>query len=232
MSEYNNAYAQNSGLTFNQYLTKVFGFTAIGLGISAVISFLASLFLFNNVMVGSVVVIVLCVVQLGLNIFFCARLEKMSTQTAWICYILYAALTGVTLSTIFYCYDLGSIALAFVVTCVMFVVMAIIGHTTKVDLSKFSGLILPALIGLIIASIVNVFLKSEIITWITCYAGIIIFLGLIAYDTQKLRNYYQQGLSYPEMNEKFMIFGAFGLFLDFINLFLRILEIFGNKSKD
>lgn len=232
MSEYNNAYVQNQGLTFSQYLTKVFGTTALGLGISAVISYLASLFLFNNLTVGSVVIIALCVVQLGLNIFFCARLEKMSTQTAWICYILYAALTGVTLSTIFYAYDLGSIALAFVVTCVMFVVMAIIGHSTKVDLSKFSGLIFPALIGLIIASVINIFLKSEMITWIVCYAGIIIFLGLIAYDTQKLRLYYQEGLSNPGMNEKFMIFGAFGLYLDFINLFIRLLEIFGKKNDD
>lgn len=233
MSEYNNVYS--NGLTFNEYLTKVFTTVAIGLGITALASFLMNI-IFPNLLysgVGSVIVIVACILELVVNIYFSTRLLKMSKSSAWTCYILYSALTGISFSSLFAYYELGSIALAFGVTCLMFVVMAIIGHTTKTDLSKFSGLILPALIALIVVSVLNILLfRSNMLQWIINYAGIIIFLFLIAYDMQKLRYYYQEGLSNPSINENIMIYGAFGLYLDFINLFIRLLEIFGKRRDD
>lgn len=234
MSEYNNNVYTSQGLTFNEYLTKVFTSVAVGLGITALASFLMNI-IFPNLLysgVGSAIVIGACVLELVVNIYFAARLTKMSKQSAWICYILYSALTGISFSSLFAYYSLGSVVIAFGVTCIMFVVMAIIGHTTKTDLSKFNGLILPALIGLIIASIINIFVASTMLDWIINYAGIIIFLFLIAYDMQKLRYYYQEGLSNPSIEENIMIYGAFGLYLDFINLFIRLLQIFGKRRDD
>ena len=115
----------------------------------------------------------------------------------------------------------------------MFVSMALIWHTTKVDLSKFSGLIAPALISIIIATILNALIfKSNFFSWIITYTGLVVFLGLDAYDMRMLRNYYYEGVSDANMLDKIMIFGAFQLYLDFINLFIRILRIIGKRNSD
>lgn len=236
MSEYNNNYySQNNGLTFSQYLSKVFSIVGVGVGITAVVSFVISRFMetilarFAGVFTG--VVLGAIVLELVLAIYFAARLKKMSKGAAWFCYILYSVLTGITLSLTLYYYTDTSIYLAFGVTCLMFVVMSLIGHNANVDLSKFSGLIIPALIGLVLMSLLNIFFfRNDVIQWIINYAGIIIFLFLIAYDMQRLRDLYQQSFEDGELGEKLMIYGAFQLYLDFINLFIRLLEILGKKK--
>ena len=135
---------------------------------------------------------------------------------------------------VLYAYTETSVWVTFLVTCGMFVVLSLIGNNTNVDLSKFSGIIVPGLLAIIIVSIVNViFFRSQMVQWVVNYLGIILFLFLIAYDMQKLRNLYNVGLQDASVNDALMIYGAFQLYLDFINLFLRLLQIFGKmKNSD
>ena len=234
MSAYKSYTAQNE-LTFNEYLSRVFMTVGIGLGITTVTAFLFSMFYRDlYYMLGDafvVLIIGLAIAELVVAIIFSARLNKMSKQTAWTLYIAYSVLTGVSLTGIITAYTSASVWICFAITGVMFVCMTLIGHNTRVDLSRFSGLVVPALIALIGATLINVFLfRSDFMQWVITYAGILIFLFLIAYDMQMLRSYYNAGFNDNEMFDKLMIMGAFQLYLDFINLFIRILRIFGKRN--
>lgn len=236
MSEYN-AYTNNNELTFNEYIVKVCSIMTIGLGITTVVAFLVSHFFeaMSNALGGAflAVIIVAAIAEIIIAIVLGTSLTKLSKQTAWVLYIVYSILTGVSLSGIFMEYTTGSVWLCFGVTAIMFASMAIIGHNTKVDMTKFSGLIRPGLIALIVATILNFLIfRSDFISWALTYIGIIMFLGLVAYDMQMLRNYYNAGFNNSEMSEKLMIMGAFQLYLDFINLFIRILRLFGKRRSD
>ena len=232
MYEYTNVYS-NNGLTFSEYLRKVFLTVSAGLGITAVISFVISEFFMEALLTryGAAFATVSLMAMIGefvIAIVFAARLTKMSKSSAWTCYILYSVLTGISLSMVLYAYTETSVWVTFLVTCGMFVVLSLIGNNTNVDLSKFSGIIVPGLLAIIIVSIVNViFFRSQMVQWVVNYLGIILFLFLIAYDMQKLRNLYNVGLQDASINDALMIYGAFQLYLDFINLFLRLLQIFG-----
>lgn len=156
-------------------------------------------------------------------------INKMSSQVATIIFVIYAVLTGFIFSTLFYVYTTESLGATFLITGGMFAVMSIYGWTTGKDLTKFGSLLFMLLIGLILASIINIFLGSTMLYWIATYVGIFIFTGLIAYDTQKLKNmgaYVQEG---TEEHRKGAIMGALSLYLDFINLFLMLLRIFGSR---
>ncbi len=169
------------------------------------------------------------IAELGVVIWLSARLHAMSMTMATILFIAYSVLNGVTLSVIFLVYEPEVIALTFAVTAGMFAVMSIIGYTTRMDLSKVGGILLMALVGIILASVVNIFLGSETLYWVITYIGVLVFVGLTAYDTHKLRQIYTQ---YGEVNEtghKLALMGALTLYLDFINLFLYLLRIFGNR---
>jgi len=144
-------------------------------------------------------------------------------------YLLFTALFGFMISSIFLAYRPGTIATAFVATAGMFGAMSVVGYTTKVDLSRMGSLLMMALFGLIIASLVNLFLQSEAIYWLVSYAGVLIFVGLTAYDTQWIKKY-AAGVAAsgdPEAAQRVALVGAFHLFLDFMNLFLFILRILG-----
>ena len=238
MSEYNNYYTGNSGLTFNEYLSKVFSVVAIGVGITAITSFIISKFFLMTLIskygeAFFTLSFILLIAELGISIFFGLRLNKMAKSTAWLCYIVYSFSMGISLSTVLYAYTETSVWLVFMVTTLMFITMSALGHNAKTDLSKFSGLIVPGLIFIIIMLILNViFFKNQMIKWLINYAGIILFLFLIAYDMQKLRDLYQVSFQDEEMGEKMMIYGAFQLYLDFINLFLRLLELLGKRRDD
>ena len=138
--------------------------------------------------------------------------------------------TGLTLSSIFIVYTYSSIASTFVVTGGMFGIMSLYGYTTKRDLSGFGNMLFMALIGIVLASLVNFWLKSEALMWAVTYIGVIVFVGLTAYDTQKLKNIGEQiDLRDSSNLRKYAILGALTLYLDFINLFLMLLRIFGNR---
>lgn len=169
------------------------------------------------------------IAELGVVIWLSARLHAMSMTMATILFIAYSVLNGVTLSVIFLVYEPEVIALTFAVTAGMFAVMSIIGYTTRMDLSKVGGILLMALVGIILASVVNIFLGSETLYWVITYIGVLVFVGLTAYDTNKLRQIYTQYGAVNETGHKLALMGALTLYLDFINLFLYLLRIFGNR---
>ena len=169
------------------------------------------------------------IAQIVLVIWLSARLPKMSMTSATLLFILYSALMGVTMSTIFMIYTMSSIASVFFITAGTFLVMSLIGFFTRIDLTRVGSLLFMALVGLIIASVVNIFLHSETLYWVVSYAGVVIFVGLTAYDTQKIKNTLIQYGEVDEMGQKLALFGAFSLYLDFINLFLHLLRIMGDR---
>lgn len=238
MSEYNSSYTGNGGLTFNEYLAKVFSIVAIGVGITAITSFIISKFFLMTLIskygeAFFTLSFILLFVELGISLFFSLRLNKMAKSTAWLCYVVYSFSMGISLSTILYAYTETSVWFVFMITTLMFITMSVIGHNAKMDLSKFGGLATLGLFFIILMSILNIiFFKNQMIQWLVNYAGIILFLFLVAYDIQKLRNLYQFSFQDEETGEKMMIYGAFQLYLDFINLFLRLLELLGKRKDD
>ena len=156
--------------------------------------------------------------------------QKLSAGMATTLFMLYSALTGLTLSSIFIVYTYSSIASTFVVTGGMFGIMSLYGYTTKRDLSGLGNMLFMALIGSVLASWGNFWLKSEALMWAVTYIGVIVFGGLTAYDTQKLKNIGEQiDLRDSSNLRKYAILGALTLYLDFINLFLMLLRIMGNR---
>ncbi|MCE1914827.1 Bax inhibitor-1/YccA family protein, partial [Enterobacter hormaechei] len=142
-------------------------------------------------------------------------------------FMLYSALTGLTLSSIFVIYTIGSVASTFVVTAGMFGALSFYGYTTKRSLSGLGSFLFMGLIGIILASLINLWLKSEALTWAVTYIGVVIFAGLTAYDTQKLKEMGEDlDVNDKENLRKFSIVGALTLYLDFINMFLMLLRIF------
>lgn len=175
---------------------------------------------------------ILFIAQIGLVIWLSARVMKMSMASATMLFIAYSVLTGVTLSSIFLVYSLGTIATTFFVTAGTFFVMSLVGYTTRMDLSRVGNVLYMMLIGLIIATVVNLFVASSTLYWITTYAGVIIFVGLIAWDTQKLRTLFVQYGTADEGGQRLALLGALTLYLDFINLFLFLLRIFGGGNRE
>ena len=170
------------------------------------------------------------IAQFGLVIWLSARLGSMSMSTATLLFIAYSALMGVTMSSIFLVYTAQSIASTFFITAGTFGAMSVIGLVTRVDLSRLGSILLMALIGLIIATIVNIFLGSETLYWVISYVGVLIFVGLTAFDTQKIKDMIVQYGSADEVGYKIALMGALTLYLDFINLFLYLLRILGNRD--
>ena len=156
---------------------------------------------------------------------------QITAFTATILFNIYAILTGFTLSVIFLAFTAESIATVFYITAGTFAGVSLYGYTTKKDLSSIGSYLMMGLIGLIIASVVNWFLHSEMLYWIVSYAGVAIFVGLTAYDTQKIKKMVQAyGCDDMEMTNKVALIGALELYLDFINLLLYLLRIFGKRK--
>ncbi len=174
-------------------------------------------------------------VEIGLVMFISIRIAKLDPATAIGLFMVYAVVNGVTLSFIFLAYQLGTITYAFAATAGMFGVTSLLAYTTKMDLSRMGGILTMALIGLIIASIVNIFLASSTLDWIINYAGVLIFVGLTAYDTQRIKdmalNVTVNANGEMGMVQRVAIMGALKLYLDFINLFLFTLRILGGRGR-
>ena len=169
------------------------------------------------------------IVELILVGVLVGAVRKMSAMMATLIFILYSLLNGLTLSCIFFAFTTESIATVFFITAGTFAAMSLYGFFTKKDLTTIGNIAIMALFGLIIASLVNMFLKSEMLYWISSYVGVLIFVGLIAYDTQKLKKLNVIGNEGTEDDKKEAIIGALTLYLDFINLFLFLLRIFGRR---
>ena len=159
-----------------------------------------------------------------------AAINRISLTTATLMFILYSVINGALLSYIFLAYTASSVATVFFITAGTFGVMALIGYTTKTDLSSMGKILFMALIGLIIATVVNIFVKSSGLTMILSYVGVLIFVGLTAYDTQKIKQMLLQAPDAGEASQKIALLGALSLYLDFINLFIYLLRIFGREK--
>lgn len=169
--------------------------------------------------------------ELGVVLWLSARLFSMSMTKATLLFILYSVLNGVTLSMISLINDdPASILIAFAVTAGMFLVMSLIGYITRMDLSKLGSVFMMLLMGIIIGTVVNFFFANGTFYWVLTYAGVIVFAGLTAYDTNKLKQIYIEHGEAGEMGQKLALMGALTLYLDFINLFLFLLRIFGNRK--
>lgn len=157
-----------------------------------------------------------------------ARLNRMSTSSVLICFLVFSALMGTVIAPVFLVYKLGTITYTFFITAGTFGAMSVYGYFTKTDLSKIGTYLIMALFGLIIASIVNIFLKSSGLEWVISIVGVLLFVGLTAWDTQWVKRIAASNLD-PAMTDKLATMGAMNLYLDFINLFLFLLNIFGGN---
>ncbi len=176
-------------------------------------------------------IMVLFLVQLGVVWLLSSCIHKLSFAVATLLFILYSVLTGVVFSSIFFVYTLGSIANVFLITAGTFAAVSCFGLLTKKDLSNWGTYLFMGVIGLIIASLVNWFFKSEMLYWISSYIGVAIFVGLTAYDTQRIKTMVQEGSMEGEVaTNRIALMGALSLYLDFINLFLYLLRIFGRRK--
>lgn len=164
-------------------------------------------------------------VELGLAVFLSARIHKMQPTTAKISYLLYTFFSGLTFASLFVVYKLESIILVFAVTSVLFLIFAMIGHFTKLDLSKIGTYLIMMLIGIILCTLVNLFLKNSTFDMMISGVSVVIFLGFIAYDVQKIKR-----LNGYLAEDNLAIIGAFELYLDFINIFIDLLRLFGKAD--
>ena len=217
----------------NEFVRSVYNWMGLGLGLTGFIAFYVSnspnlvKLIFGNQML----FFGLIIGELGLVFYLSARVQKIQASTATALFILYAALNGVTLSFIFLIYTQASIASTFFICSATFVACSIYGMVTKRDLTSLGGFMAMGLIGIIIASVVNMFIRSSGMSLIISYIGVFVFVGLTVYDTQKLK---RMALAQPADLEagvvrKGAIMGALTLYLDFINLFLMLLRILGDR---
>lgn len=211
------------------FMGSVYRWMSLGLAVTGVSAYYvfssdaAMHFIFGN----SMVFYGLLIAQVALVFAFSPVAVRVSSATAGAMFLVYSALTGVTLSSIFVRYTQSSIAQTFFITAGAFAALAFYGSTTKRDLSAMGRFMMVGLFGLIIASVVNIFMHSPAIYWVSTYAGVLIFSGLTAYETQRLRELYRtQGSS-----GNLALRGALMFYLDFINLFLMLLRIFGNERR-
>lgn len=230
--EVNSSVSQSKSLATSEVLNKVFLWMTIGLALTGTTSLWVAdnTPLLNSLMGGPMIVLLL--VQLGLVIWLSARVMKMQTSTAALVFLAYSLLTGITLAPIFLVYTESSIGMTFLVSAGTFGAMATYGMITKTDLTKIGNILFMALIGMIIAMVVNMFLGSSMMDLIISVIGVIVFTGLTAYDTQKLKDmsYQLQGES-ADVQFKVSILGALTLYLDFINLFLMLLRLLGDRRE-
>lgn len=197
------------------------GLTAYGIANSPGLFYaiVSNHFLFWGLVIGEFALV------LGIN----SAIHRLSITTATLLFILYSVVNGATLSVIFMVYALTSIANVFFITAGTFAVMAFIGYTTKKDLTSLGRMLFMGLVGIIIATVVNIFLGSSMLNMIVSYVGILVFIGLTAYDSQKIKRLLYTADSTDESAQKIALLGSLTLYLDFINLFLMLLRIFGGN---
>jgi hypothetical protein len=214
----------------NSFIQSVYNWMAIGLGVTAVVAF----FVAGSPAIQRIIYpmgFLLMIGELILVYMLAARIHKMQASTATGLFVFYSALNGATLSFIFNVYSRTSIASAFFICAGMFLACSVYGMTTKKDLTSLSGFLFMGLIGIVIASVVNIFVRSSGMAMIISYIGVLVFTGLTAYDTQKIK---EMAMTQPDGLEaavvrKGSILGALTLYLDFINLFLSLLYIMGGS---
>lgn len=214
----------------NKFLSKVFGWMFIGLLVTFGTGFLVSSNenILINVLSGPGLAVIL-IMEIALVIFLTARIAKMSSSVAKASFILYSFVNGLFFSTYFVEFEISSLIFVFLITAIVFAIFALIGATTKLDLTKMGTYLLMGLIGIIICGVINIFVGSSSFDFILSVIGVILFLGYTAYDVKLIMNSDKFAMI-PE--ENLAIYGALELYLDFINLFIRLIEFFGKRSNN
>ncbi|MDP3919635.1 MAG: Bax inhibitor-1/YccA family protein [Candidatus Omnitrophota bacterium] len=217
--------ASSEALT-QTFMQRVYQWMSAGLALTGFIAYWASgnVSLMRSLHGGAFIVLVL--VELGIVFWLSSQAMRISATAATAGFLIYSALNGLTLSYIFIIYTSASIASTFFITAGTFAAVSLYGWTTKQDLTSLGGFFIMGLIGIIIASVVNMFMRSPLLYWAISYIGVGLFIGLTAYDTQKLKNIHQ---SNPGAPDQLAILGALSLYLDFINMFIFLLRIFGRR---
>ena len=224
--------------TLGQYTAKTFGIMFLGLLVTFAIAFYLSntysglMLMVNAITAMPYIHLVILVAELVVVIGMTARLQKMSPATATACFFVYSILTGLTFGIIFTAYEVSTLALVFGFTALYFGGMAVFGFVTKIDLTQLRPILVGGLIVLIVANLLMMFIPGmQALDHVLCTVGVIIFLAYTAYDTQKIRRYYLGFQGDEAMLKKASVISALELYLDFINLFLYLLRLFG-KSRD
>lgn len=211
----------------NKIFSKVFMWMFIGLLVTFLTGYIVSI---NDTMIYNIfskgTYFLLVILELVLVIVLSARIHKMQTTTARILFILYSFVTGLTFGSIFVVYSITSIMLVFIIAAVLFGIFALIGNFTKLDLTKIGTILLMLLLGVVICTIVNMFLNNSMFDLVVSCISIAIFLGFVSYDIQKIK---KLSLEIEDEN-KLAIIGALELYLDFINIFLDLLRVFGDRD--
>jgi uncharacterized protein len=215
-----------------EFIRRVYNWMGLGLALTAIVAYFtaASPTLTRLILGNQLIFFALIIGQLGLVIGLSAAIDRLAPTTATLLFFLYAGLTGLTLSVVFLAYTQSSIASTFFVTAGTFGITSIYGYTTKRDLTSWGSFFFMGLVGIILASLVNFWLQSEAIYWVTTYIGIIVFVGLTAYDTQAIKNMAAAGFTDAASESKAAVIGALRLYLDFINLFLMLLRLMGRRD--
>lgn len=217
--------------TINAFMRGVYGWMSTGMLLTAAAAWFTAASPFGMTLLQSPgLVMVLVLVQFGLVLGLSAAINKLSGSTATLMFLAYSALTGLTLSSIFFVYSMASIFQAFVVTAGMFGAMSVYGMVTKRDLTSMGSFMFMGLIGIVLASLVNMFVKSSALSYAISIIGVFVFVGLTAYDTQKLK-YMGEAMPLGDGTaiRRGTILGALTLYLDFLNLFLMLLRLFGSS---
>ncbi|MDC9822357.1 Bax inhibitor-1/YccA family protein [Devosia sp. ZB163] len=220
------------------YMLKVYNYMGIGLVVTGLVSYFSAqaavgadgqMTAWGSLIFQSPLMWVIAFAPLAFVLVLSFGINKLSGATAQLLFWVFAAVMGLSLSSIFMVYTDASIAKVFFISAATFGAMSLYGYTTKRDLTGIGNFLIMGLIGLIIASIVNIFLASSMLEFAISAIGVLIFVGLTAYDTQKIKESYDEGLG-SEVLHKSAVMGALSLYLDFINLFLMLLRLFGNRE--
>ncbi|ETT02074.1 Bax inhibitor-1/YccA family protein [Providencia sp. PROV188] len=227
----NDSLVQNASTGVQAFMSQVYGWMTVGLLLTAFVAWYSlSSGLFFTIATNKVLFFGMIIAELGLVMGLSFLLPKMSGAIATGMFMLYALLTGLTISVILAVYTGESVVGTFIITAVMFGALSFYGYTTKRSLTGMGNFLFMALIGLVVASLVNIWLQSSMMYWVITYGGVLLFAALTAYDTQKLKEMGEQiNQDDRENMRKYSIMGALSLYLDFINLFLMLLRIFGDR---
>lgn len=217
----------------NKFLAKVYGWMTFALLLSALTAYGTAVYAANNIQAFAAFFrggfFVAAIAELVIVFYLSARINKISATKATTAFIIYSILNGFNLSTIFFAYNIASIANIFAISAGMFLCMAIYGSKTKSDLMSYRKFFSMAILGILIATLVNFLLRSSGMSLVISIAAVVLFTGLTAYDAQKMLIISRQARD-DEMFKKASIIGALELYLDFINIFLHLLRIFGNRK--
>jgi len=213
------------------YMQCVYGYMAGGLALTGIVAYAAAASGFYQAIAATPLIWIVMLAPLGFVLVLSFGIQRMTAATAMVLFWIYAAVMGLSLGGIFLVFTGASIARVFFITAATYAAMSLYGYTTRSDLSGFGSFLLMGLIGIVIASIVNIFVGSSALQFAVSVIGVLVFVGLTAYDTQRIKQMYLESDT-AEIADKKAVLGALALYLDFINLFMMLLQLFGQRREN